>query len=709
MKFNILFLCLYLNCLSKTDSIVWIYEDLTFNCTLLYHQEGDINIGVVLELGCSITDYRERYFRTVPFLLAIDEINKNPNLLPNITLGFTILNAHCPIENEQTYRKQRLIQFLPDTGLQYDDEYCENGNSHPVWFDVVATILQSFSGESIEFAYITGLQKIPLFTSAEATSDEFTNKDRFPYFFRTVSADSKQVDFMLHFLRAMNWVYVNVIYTEGAYGENAAKQLRLKGPDFGICFEVFHMVRATNTDEEIMIQAIGKLQRHRNARVVIGFFNLGWDIFEKVLLKTNATRDFIFLGSDTVYFKFDGVFRVQPVREMNETFYSKMTDFFYQRDAKILPEDPWIREIYADEYDCTWEVSSQNNCNIVQPKQAIPFSIPQEYATRKFIRIYDVVYLYAKGMDKTLENECQSVTIENKKQLRICVKENLVPNMKFIENDEPVKIKLDENGDAYARWRIYQNQNGNSVLVATYDETEIPKLQIYTEQIDWSVFSHFSTQVLSIDGQNVTTPESVCSKPCKAKEYLIQQELQCCWICRKCLVNEYIVNGTSCQPCPFGQWPDEDTATYCTIIETTFLNWSSWITLLLTVIIIVGLLFTFYTVVFYILKRHEKIIKATTRELCSIILVGIFIAYLTALFYFLKPEHWLCLINRHGFNLSVSLIYSPLFVKTNRVYRIFQAGQKGIQKPKYIGTLTQIIISALLILIGVSLFYSSTY
>ena len=185
----------------------------------------------------------------------------------------------------------------------------------------------------------------------------------------------------------MNWVYVNVVYTEGAYGENAAKQLCLKGPEFGICFEVFHMVPATNTDEEIMIQAIGKLQRHRNARVAIGFFNLGWDIFEKVLLKTNATRDFIFLGSDTVYFKFDGVFRVQPVREMNETFYSKMTDFFYQRDARMLPGDPWIREIFADEYDCSWEVSAKNNCNVVQPKQEIPFSIPQEYATRKFIRI----------------------------------------------------------------------------------------------------------------------------------------------------------------------------------------------------------------------------------------------------------------------------------------------------------------------------------
>ena len=700
---HILFVCLFLNSLGKVNSIIWIYEELPFNCTFFYHQEGDINIGVVLQLGCNVTHYRERYYRMVPFLMAIDEINRNPNLLPNITLGFTILNTHCPLEEEQAKRKQRLIQFLPDTGPEYDEEYCENGNSHPVWFDVVATILQSFSGESVEFAYITRLKTIPLFTSAEATSDEFTDKRRYPHFFRTVSGDSKQVDFMLHFLRAMNWVYVSVVYTEGPYGENAAKQLTLKGPEFGICFEVFHMVPMFS-DEQTMIQAVEKLLRYRNARVVIGFFNLGGDIFENALLRSNATRDFIFLGSDTVYFKFDGVFRVQPVREMNETFYSKMTDFFYQRDAKMLPEDPWIREIFSENYNCSWKLSAQNNCNAVDPIQPMDFYIDQTFRVRKFVRMYDVAYLYAKGIAKTIENECQLVTIENKKELQNCVKDNLVPNMKFIENDGTVKIKLDENGDAYARWRIYQNQNGNSVLVATYDETEVPKLQLFTEQIDWSGFSHFSTQVLSIQGQNVTTPESVCSKPCKAKEYLIQQELACCWICRKCLVNEYIVNGTSCQTCPFGQWPDEDTATYCTIIKITFLNWSSWITLLLTGIIIVGLLFTFYTTIFYILNRQEKIIKATTRELCSIILAGIFIAYLTALFYFFKPIYLFCLINRHGFNLSVILIYSPLFVKTNRVYRIFQAGQKGIQKPKYIGTLTQIILSVLLILIGVSFY-----
>ena len=211
---------------------------------------------------------------------------------------------------------------------------------------------------------------------------------------------------MLHFLRAMNWVYVSVVYTEGACGENAVKQLNLKFSEFGICIEVLHMVPwpvDLVLDTERYIKIMENLRRHKNARVVIGIFNFGGNDFEKELLRNNATRDFIFLGSDTVYFKFDGVFRVQPVRdEMNETFLSKMTDFFHQRDAKMLPEDPWIREIFADEYNCSWKLSQENNCHTKEPKQPpLPY-VFDEVMTNVF-RIYDVAYLYARGIDKTIK------------------------------------------------------------------------------------------------------------------------------------------------------------------------------------------------------------------------------------------------------------------------------------------------------------------
>ena len=105
-------------------------------------------------------------------------------------------------------------------------------------------------------------------------------------------------------------------------------RLLLSGPMMGILQNLHHNVSiftngkivklqwSTNLDAINYIKIIDKLLRYKNAIVVIGFFNWGGDAFERALFKTNATKEFIFLGSDTVYFKSDGVFRVQPVREI---------------------------------------------------------------------------------------------------------------------------------------------------------------------------------------------------------------------------------------------------------------------------------------------------------------------------------------------------------------------------------------------------------
>ena len=87
MKYNILFVVLFLNTYININSIIWINEELTFDCSFFYYHEGDINIGVVQELGCNITHYREHYHRIMAFLLAVDEINKKSKSSPQCYFG----------------------------------------------------------------------------------------------------------------------------------------------------------------------------------------------------------------------------------------------------------------------------------------------------------------------------------------------------------------------------------------------------------------------------------------------------------------------------------------------------------------------------------------------------------------------------------------------------------------------------------------------
>ena len=48
MKNKILLALLFLILLRQIDSILWIDDRFKFDCSMVYHQEGDINLGVAI-------------------------------------------------------------------------------------------------------------------------------------------------------------------------------------------------------------------------------------------------------------------------------------------------------------------------------------------------------------------------------------------------------------------------------------------------------------------------------------------------------------------------------------------------------------------------------------------------------------------------------------------------------------------------------------
>ena len=93
------------------------------------------------------------------------------------------------------------------------------------------------------------------------------------------------------------------------------------------------------------------------------------------------------------------------------------------------------------------------------------------------------------------------------------------------------------------------------------------------------------------------------------------------------------------------------------------MKFECWVILLLPSVTVLGLVVTLCTSGFYIVNGNKKIIKATSRELCAMILCGIFLAYLSVIFYIITPKLLSCTINRHGFNISVALIYAPFSLR----------------------------------------------
>ena len=107
----------------------------------------------------------------------------------------------------------------------------------------------------------------------------------------------------------------------------------------------------------------------------------------------------------------------------------------------------------------------------------------------------------------------------------------------------------------------------------------------------------------------------------------------------------------------------------------------------------------FITFKHIIIRRVDIFIfQSSSRGLSAVIFFGITLANLSVVAFLFKPTTFNCHLSIYGFMLSVAIIYSPILVKTNRIYRIFSAGRKGNKRPGMINSKAMIILTSLLVL-----------
>ncbi|XP_074646592.1 metabotropic glutamate receptor-like [Tubulanus polymorphus] len=219
-----------------------------------------------------------------------------------------------------------------------------------------------------------------------------------------------------------------------------------------------------------------------------------------------------------------------------------------------------------------------------------------------------------------------------------------------------------------------------------------------TGQSQWTSIQHDQGEELS------EIPTSVCSRECTAGEFKIQKELKCCWECRRCRNNEItILNFTTCDECPQFTWPDQKLFTSCEPIQPYFMKWTEPLAITFSVGSVLGIIMCFGVITCFAVFRNKKIIMASCPTLTFIMLFGNLIAYATIFVLIAKPTNIGCGINRFAFHFSFALNYAPLLAKSSRIYRIFDSGRRGHQRPKFISTRDQVILSTVLITVEVAI------
>ena len=661
------------------------YGENTLQKDRCFTQPGDILLGMIMGSTpfCFNGGTREKgnmVQNTEAFKYVIDQTNKDDTLLPNITLGFVILNM-C---GDHLGAISAGIHFIPCddmvSGWNVSSE-CSHGVPH---FDVAAVLGPSSSHDSIMLSPLLSAVEIPVF-STFATSDELSSSVH-SYFVRMSPSNKDESEAILDILAHFNWTYFALLYSDDNYGRNGAKYIEQGTHERGLCIGVSEMIYEDHSQDRLQ-NVFDKLEEDGKVRAVV-IFGYGYILAS---VKRSLYGRFVWIGSEGLSYAShdvmdDGTLYISFPEGRDENF-----DRYMSTRTANQTQNIYFRDYIRNQHNCTWDEQTCNDDKCIQFCHAFENKTlgdvdPDCYKT------LDATRAMVHGLHNLIRTKCPDA-FQNSSLLDKCIKgpdyRSAILNVSFNGTNGLVSFNDDILGEyVIKQFSAYHNE---TVQVGTWSPSK-HGLELNPELIHWTAFNN---------GPSDQVPVSVCSIPCPVRSYYIPKELSCCWKCSPCHDNEIVVNKTSCEQCPLNTWPDEEEALVCERIPPTYLLWDNPISITLVTLTCVSLTLTIAVSVSLIHARNKKLVKASSRELMVIILVGVLLELLTVFPVLARPTPWSCVMVQSGFFISVSLVYAPLLMKTQRVYRIFKAGLQG-QKARFVSTRLMYAYSGSLIILQVS-------
>ncbi|XP_033825915.2 metabotropic glutamate receptor 7-like [Periophthalmus magnuspinnatus] len=642
--------------------------------------------------------------RLEAMMYALDQINQDDQLLPNITLGARVLDT-C---SRDTYALEQSLTFVQalitkDTS----DVRCTNGEP-PVFVKpekVVGVIGASASSVSIMVANILRLFQIPQISYA-STAPELSDDRRYDFFSRVVPPDSFQAQAMVDIIRSMGWTYVSTIASEGSYGERGVEAFtQLSKEAGGICIaqslKIPHNPKLEDYDKGVQ-----QLLESQHARAVI-IFASDEDIrgILNATKRANQVGHFLWIGSDSWGAKSSPIHQLEDVATGAITILPKRSsirgfdEYFTGLTLENNRRNVWFAEFWEENFNCRLLSASKKEDTSRKCTGQERIGIDSKYEQEGKVQfVIDAVYAMAHALHDMHRDLCpdhpsvcpQMEAAEGKTLLKY------IRNASF-NGSANTSVVFNKNGDAPGRYDLFQFQMTNSSgpeykVVGQWVET----LQLRVEELQWP------------DG-DLDVPLSVCSLPCKTGERKKKVKGKpCCWHCELCDGYQYQFDETSCRLCSYNMRPNPN-RTACQPIPIIKLEWHSPWAIIPVFLAMLGIIATIFVMATFVRYNDTPIVRASGRELSYVLLTGIFLCYIITFLMIAKPDVGVCAFRRIFLGLGMCISYAALLTKTNRIYRIFEQGKQTVTAPRFISPTSQIAITSSLIcvqLLGVLVWFA---
>ncbi|XP_018423963.1 PREDICTED: extracellular calcium-sensing receptor-like [Nanorana parkeri] len=672
-----------------------------------FSQSGDILIGGVFVVHSGInfqqptfhkrpkpvscTGFHIRYYRDVLGLMfAVNEINNSPELLPNITLGFSALDS-CMSEPQAV---GAVLSLLSGLGNSFPGYNCHTSSA------MVGIVGDEYSFLSIPIAQITGVLHFPQISHG-ATLSTLSNKFLFPSFFRTVSSIDPIMAFVDLF-GSFGWTWVGMLMADDDVGHYGGQIIQNRIKRNGGCIAFFEKIHLSYSDKQ-MKRVVDVIKRSSVNVIVLH----SPDVHIKALLDAlfnEGAAGKIFIASD--YFGLSsGDFSKKALKVLNGTIgliprtgtMPEFEEFLLNLHPTGNPSYPFIRPFWEKAFSCQWTNEGSERPNTPHIKANVTCTgeedlggrVAQLFETNDLSYTYHAylaVYAYAHALHSLLGCNTGSNGFYN---YGTCGNISDAQHWKVIRYLKKTKfhsksgqmMKFNAQGDLPASSDVLNmqilNDSFNLVKVGMIDieATLGEKISVNFSAILWN--NHF-----------LQMPISVCSNSCRPgyRKVPSQGRPICCYDCIPCSEGEMTnyTDADECFRCPSDQWSNED-RDRCIPKAVEFLSYDEplGITLVLTAVILS--IFTLSILIIFIQYRETPIIKATNRELSYILLVSLILCFLCCLVFIGQPSTFSCLLRQTFFSVVFSISISSVLAKTIMVILAFKATRINSSLRKWLG------------------------
>ncbi|XP_072329693.1 extracellular calcium-sensing receptor-like [Scyliorhinus torazame] len=636
-------------------------------------------------------------------IFAIEEINRNPKLLPNVTLGYKIFDS-CHTHSDSLKGTLKLLNEEDETESSYT---CAGPPPVPIIVGDAASS-QSIAASRLLAPFDIGL--VSYASSCTCLSD----KRKFPTFFRTIPSDGVQVKALVKLVQRFKWIWVGIVTEDSEYGRFAMISFIEEVSKFETCIAFIEFM----SPESTRIKLLGVIETIKNssAKVVIIFSlehatkSLAIELrrhnitdiqliaseawITSVRLWTKETQE-IFSG--TIGF---GIRRAEIPR---------LREFLVKLHPSRTPDNPFVEELWRDVFGCRVanqslekETSPYKPCTGLESLETIQNAYTDVSQLRISHNVYKAVYAIAHALHNLKSCENGKGPFINK----TCGQGSRILPWQLLHYLKEVRfttqfgeeVSFDKNGDPVASYDVINCQQGDDgsvqfVNVGYYDAAlpEGEEFVLNESRIVWH-------------GSQNRVPISICSGICPVGTRKGARKGQpiCCFDCLPCSEGE-ISNQTDsaeCTKCPRDYWSN-NARNQCIPKEIEFLSFHDTMGISLAAISLFGAGITGVVAAVFLYFLNTPIVRANNSELSFLLLISLILCFLCSIAFIGQPTPWSCMVRHTVFGVSFVLCISCILSKTLVVLMAFKATLPASNVMKWFGPKQQRLIVFLCTLIQI--------